>query len=726
MVSGAAKVIFTETDLSFFIAGFTEGRHCVQITSRRGPINDPQAIGSMVQYREKFGIAIDSSDSDELLQRAFDRGAVLYVNRIAHYTDPSDATTLTAVKASITFKDAQSRDTLTLTAADEGVWGNTMLITISANDADSDFFDLSIEFPEQPDLNETYEYLTMNNTSDYYAVNILNEQSKLVTASDEEAGDPFVGDTVTVAGDPYVGGTDFAIDFDSPSNIATALANAIEAGTATVDMSTASNVATVTAATAGAAGNSITLAVSSVGSNITVSGATLSGGADAIAATGTVTYGSPTPGDTINVDGNTFTAVASGPGAGEFSSITELTALIDALSTVGATDDGSTITVTASTAGVAGNAIVFSSADFTLSPVSGTLSGGVDAVKATGTITISADPTTVDNPAAVTDATMEGGLDGLTSLDADDWIGSSAAATGLYAFDSVEDAIGLATLENNSAEVVAAGIAYCAAREDMVYFCEPPSSDETAADALDFRLGTGSYSHAAFNSSYGTMYFGRPLIRSAKSNSIVDKNNAADVFGVHAYSDAKSEPWYAAAGLRRGLVPNTLGIQYNVGTAARESERDDLVNNQINPIVDFPDEGTVVWGNQTLQRAPSALQSLHIRKLLIVMKKALKKASRIFLFEPNDPVTWRMVYNLLDPWMKDYQDRRAFYEYLIQCDQDAKSIDDAVLNTAERIDRGEFTCRIFIKPTRVMKYIMLDSVITKSGADFTEYLDVRL
>ncbi|MBI4237564.1 MAG: phage tail protein, partial [Deltaproteobacteria bacterium] len=241
-----------------------------------------------------------------------------------------------------------------------------------------------------------------------------------------------------------------------------------------------------------------------------------------------------------------------------------------------------------------------------------------------------------------------------------------------------------------------------------------------------FRLGQGVWVHSAFNSSYGAMYFGRPKIRSAKTNDITDISLVGDVFGVHAYNDAKAEVWIAPAGLQRGRIPNTLGVHYNVGTPGRSSEMDDLVNNQISPIVDFSDEGTVIWGEQTLQRAPSALQSLHIRRLLIYMRKALLKINRIYLFEPNDPITWRRVFNLINPWMEDLLKRRAFYEYLIQCDQDAKSINDAILNTPERIDRGEFVCRLFIKPTRTLKYFGIEAVITKSNANFKELLDIRL
>lgn len=518
MGNGAAKVTFTERDLSFFIQAVTQGRNCVQLTSRRGPVNVPKLIGSMKQYREVFGVAIASSNSDEVIQRALDRGAVLYVNRVVHYTDPGDASTITGVKATYTFEDSATDPALTLTAVDEGSWGNEIEVTITASPIDAAYFDLTISFPEQDELSETYTYLTMVDSDERYAIKIINENSKLVTAEDEGNLNP-----------------------------------------------------------------------------------------DPIAATNLAT-----------------------------------------------------------------------------------------------------------------------GDDGLTGLDDDDWIGSSVAGTGLHAFNDIDDAFGLATIETTSPAVATAGIAYCEAREDMVYYIEGPASVDSADEAVDYRLGDGIWSHAAFNSSYGAMYFGRPKVRSAKTNSIIDISTVGDVFGVHAYSDKKAEVWFAPAGLQRGRVPNTLGVHYNVGTPGRASELDELSNNQINSIVDFSEDGTVIWDEQTLQRTPSALQSLHIRRLLIYMRKALLKINRIWLFEPNDPVTWRRVYNLIDPWMKDLLDRRAFYEYLIQCDQDAKNINDAILNTPERIDRQEFVCRIFIKPTRIIKYLGIEAVITKTSANFKELLDIRL
>ncbi len=724
MGNGAAKVTFTEQDLSFFIAAITSGRNCVNIRTRKGPINDPQLVGSTVKYREIYGLALDDNNADQVITRALDRGAVLYINRIAHYSDPSDSSTLDAVGATLTLKNADDEDTLTLDASSEGAWGNGVLVTVAANSSDSSRFDLTIQYPAQPTMNELWTSLTMNDDDDRYAVTFLNTNSKLVTATDEESGDPFDGDVVTVNGTGFTAGTSFVVDTADYANMSSSLTEAINASAAAsvLTASYSSNIVTVTANTAGTSGNSLTLAVTSDGDNIAVSGSTLSGGAAAVAASMTITYGAPSNGDTITVAGTTFTKAASGS-ATEFSTIGELTALIEALATVGATDNGSVITVTATTAGTAGNSIAVSKTGSALTLSSATLLGGTEAIAATGTITFDTTPTIIDNPADIGPIALADGDDGSSVVDAD-WIGASAGQTGFYAFDGIDDAFGLGSIEATSPTVTAAGLAYCENREDMVYICEVPSSEVDADGAVDFRMGTGTYSHAAFDTSYGALYFGRPLVNSARTSAVIDISNVGDVIGVHAYNDKKGEVWTAAAGMQRGRVPNTLGVHYNVGTPARATELDDLANHQINPILSFPDTGTVVWDQNTLQITPSALQSLNVRRLLIYMRKALTKINRLYLFEPNDPQTWRAVYRLINPWMADLLGRRAFYDYLIQCDQDARNIDDAILNTGEVIDRGEFKCRIFIKPTRVVKYFGIEAVITKSSADFTELFDI--
>lgn len=724
--TGAAKVIFTEEDLSYFIANITDGRACIQIRARKGPINSPTLQGSTKSFRETYGLPLADTDSDQVVQRALDRGAVLYVNRVAHYTDPVDPTTLEAVAAALTLKNSADVDTLTLTASSEGTWGNTVLVTISENESDSERFDMSLVFPEQPDLNETFTALTMNNDDPRYAVTFINENSKLVVATDEDAGNPFDGDTVAVDGTTFTIGDDVPIDINNIDTMAESLAALVEA-LADVNATALSNVVTVEAATPGTAGNSITLAVTSAGSNIAISGSTLSGGAAAVAASSTITYGAPSNGDTLSVAGSTFTKAAAGSGT-EFSTIGELTALINALATVNATDNGTTITVTAATPGAAGNAITIAKTGSALTlgnATGGHLNSGADAVAATGTITFDPTPTVIDNPADVGPVALTGGEDG-GAVDDDDWIGDSAAGNGFHAFDDIDDALRLGCPEGSSGTVMTAGVAYCENRKDMIYIGETPPTVTNVEEALEFRKGTGSFTHAAFNSSYGTLYFGRPEVRSSKTNSIVNISNVGDVMAVHAYSAKVGEPWFAPAGLRRGKVPNALGIHYNVGTPGREEERNSLVNNQVNPIVDFANDGVVVFDQLTLQSVPSSLRFINVRMLLIIMRKALTQINRIDLFEPNDPATWRMVFNRIDPWLLDLMGRRAFYDYRIQCDQDAPSADKAVLNTPARLENGEFVCRIYIKPTLSIRFFMIEAVITKTSTNFQELIDINV
>ena len=317
------------------------------------------------------------------------------------------------------------------------------------------------------------------------------------------------------------------------------------------------------------------------------------------------------------------------------------------------------------------------------------------------------------------------GDNGLTLLGDSDYIGDESAGTGFYVFDEVDDgSLQLSAPDTTSFNVAVAGHAYCENRGDLLYVSACPQGIKPQ-QAVNYRKGkgvAGDKDGSPFSSNYGALFYPHLKVLDILTDETKVINPIGDVLGVFAYSDNAAEEWFAAAGYRRGKVNNCLGVEYNVGARAREKEGGLLVENQINPICVFEDAGTVVWGNETLQQVASALREIHIRRLLLVMKKGLSKSCRINIFEPNDPTLWRDTYNMLDPYLKNIKERRGMYDYRLMCDQDAQSVDEAKINTAENIDKGEFRVQIWIKPTRVAKWIIIDLNILKTGAVFADVI----
>jgi len=187
-----------------------------------------------------------------------------------------------------------------------------------------------------------------------------------------------------------------------------------------------------------------------------------------------------------------------------------------------------------------------------------------------------------------------------------------------------------------------------------------------------------------------------------------------------AVNDWSENESYVPAGMRRGRILNALGVDVNVGGRGRLGDGNLVANNQLNPICVFNDAGSVVWGAQTLQRVPSLLREVNVRRMLIVIKKVTAAYARVYIHQPNDPRTWREFYRGLEPRFREWKSQRWFYDYRIFCDQDAKGLDDAKLNIPESVQRGEFKCLMFVKPVVGIKWIMLDAVITRLDANFEE------
>jgi phage tail sheath protein FI len=149
------------------------------------------------------------------------------------------------------------------------------------------------------------------------------------------------------------------------------------------------------------------------------------------------------------------------------------------------------------------------------------------------------------------------------------------------------------------------------------------------------------------------------------------------IAGLYAYTDNVSDPWFAPAGLNRGIINDIRRIAWN----PTKGERDELYQAGINPIVSFAGKGTVVWGQKTMLDKASAFDRVNVRRLFLTIEKAIANASMYFVMEPNDRDTRQRLLSMINPFLADVVARRGIYDFLVVCDE--------TNNTPERIDRNE-------------------------------------
>lgn len=181
-----------------------------------------------------------------------------------------------------------------------------------------------------------------------------------------------------------------------------------------------------------------------------------------------------------------------------------------------------------------------------------------------------------------------------------------------------------------------------------------------------------------------------------------------DIAGLCARTDNQKDPWWSPAGFNRGQIKNLVKLRWN----PRKTDRDIIYKNGINPVITAQGQGTVLFGDKTLQSKPSAFDRINVRRLFIVLEKAIATASKFTLFEFNDEFTRAQFKNLVTPFLRDVQGRRGVTDFLVVC--------DASNNTPERVDRNEFWGDIYIKPARSINFIQLNFVAVRSGVQFSE------
>lgn len=181
-----------------------------------------------------------------------------------------------------------------------------------------------------------------------------------------------------------------------------------------------------------------------------------------------------------------------------------------------------------------------------------------------------------------------------------------------------------------------------------------------------------------------------------------------DIAGLAARTDYTDDPWFSFAGFNRGQIKNVVKLAAILG----KTERDALFQKGINPVVGFKGQGVVLLGDKTLLAKPSAFDAINVRRLFIVLEKAIATAAKFQLFEFNDSFTRAQFKNLVEPFLRDVQGRRGITDFRVKCDE--------INNTGEVIDRNEFQADIFIKPARAIRNVRLNFVAARTSASFTE------
>jgi hypothetical protein len=247
------------------------------------------------------------------------------------------------------------------------------------------------------------------------------------------------------------------------------------------------------------------------------------------------------------------------------------------------------------------------------------------------------------------------------------------------------------------------------ARKDCVAFISPAKADVVGVanaitqtqNVVGFADGLPSTSYAVIDSGYKYMYD-----RYNDVYRFVPLNG--DTAGLCARTDSVADAWFSPGGFNRGQVRGAVKLAYN----PNQTQRDELYKSRVNPIVSFPGQGTVLFGDKTAQAKPSAFDRINVRRLFIVLEKAISTAAKFQMFEFNDEFTRAQFRNLVEPFLRDVQGRRGLTDFSVVCDDSN--------NTGDVIDRNEFRADIFVKPARSINFIQLNFIATRTGIAFSE------
>jgi len=294
-------------------------------------------------------------------------------------------------------------------------------------------------------------------------------------------------------------------------------------------------------------------------------------------------------------------------------------------------------------------------------------------------------------------------------------IGPTQIALGFDEFESKENiqvdfliAPGMTATADQTAVVVDLVATAGSLRKDCVVVTSPARSDVIGLTAGTAVTDTVAGVNACGASSY--------LIVDNNYLKVYDKYNDQYVFipaasataGLMAATDAVAAPWFSPAGQRRGQYFGVTSLAYS----ANKSQRDILYKAGINPIVNLPGQGVILFGDKTKENRPSAFDRINVRRLFLAIERSIERAARNVMFEFNDEFTRAEFVNIVEPFLREIQGRRGITDFRVVCDE--------TNNTAAVIDRNEFICSVFVKPARSINFITLNFVAVRTGVEFSE------
>ena len=250
--------------------------------------------------------------------------------------------------------------------------------------------------------------------------------------------------------------------------------------------------------------------------------------------------------------------------------------------------------------------------------------------------------------------------------------------------------------------VVSLTLETCENRGDAFYIFDIAPNQTAGSTAIQSVVDSAGQ----FDTNYAATYYPWVKIVDTNTNKILPVPPSVVMMSVFAANDKVAAEWFAPAGLNRGGIPAAVQVLDRLSHA----DRDTLYEGKVNPIASFPGQGIVAWGQKTLQRNPSALDRINVRRLLIALKKFIASSSRYLVFEQNVSSTRNRFLGIVNPYLESVQQRNGLYGF--------KVIMDASNNTPDLVDRNILYGQIYIQPSKTAEFVVLDFNVTATGASF--------